>query len=85
MCTISLDITPNIARHNGEVVNIREVIDRLILKDSNGNESNCLIHGHDFKVGGKRMLLLLKIMFQRNPRLAAKENGRIKKIGDKQK
>ena len=30
-----------------------EVIDRLILKDSEGNEFNCLVHGHDFKVGDK--------------------------------
>ncbi len=30
-----------------------EVVDRLILKDSNGKEYNCLVHGHDFKVGDK--------------------------------
>jgi len=30
-----------------------EVVDRLILKDSKGKEYNCLVHGHDFKVGDK--------------------------------
>lgn len=30
-----------------------EVVDRLILKDSDGKEYNCLVHGHDFKVGDK--------------------------------
>lgn len=30
-----------------------EVVDRLILKDANGVEYNCLVHGHDFKVGDK--------------------------------
>ena len=30
-----------------------EIVDRLILKDSNGVEYSCLVHGHDFKVGEK--------------------------------
>ncbi|MDO6686385.1 MULTISPECIES: hypothetical protein [unclassified Agarivorans] len=30
-----------------------EYIDRLILKDEQGKEYNCLVHGHDFKVGDK--------------------------------
>ena len=102
--TDQFDESPNIARHNGEITNIREVkkdasleqqfggsfigalvggqigggstqtilgvsgafigqdianekygevVDRLILKDSDGNEYNCLVHGHDFKVGDK--------------------------------
>ena len=30
-----------------------EVVDRLVLQDSDGNEFNCLVHGHGFKVGDK--------------------------------
>ena len=39
----------------GDVANemYGEVIDRLILKDSEGNEYDCLVHSHDFKVGDK--------------------------------
>jgi len=39
----------------GDVANemYGEVIDRLILKDSEGNEYDCLVHGHDFNVGDK--------------------------------
>jgi outer membrane lipoprotein SlyB len=37
-----------------------EVIDRLILKDSNGKEYNCLVHGHDFKVGDKVVFTLVE-------------------------
>ena len=102
--TDHLDSTPDIARHSGEVIIIREVkkdasfgkqlggsfagalvggqigggststimgtagafmgqdimnemygevVDRLILSDNEGREYNCLVHGHDFKVGDK--------------------------------
>jgi outer membrane lipoprotein SlyB len=30
-----------------------EVVDRLILTDSEGKEYNCLVHGHNFQVGNK--------------------------------
>jgi len=30
-----------------------EIIDRLILSDDKGNEYQCLVHGHNFKVGDK--------------------------------
>jgi outer membrane lipoprotein SlyB len=37
-----------------------EVVDRLILKDSNGKEYNCLVHGHDFKVGDKVIFTIVE-------------------------
>lgn len=102
--TNQLDTSPDIVRHTGEIINIREVkkdaslgkqfgwaflgalvggqieggttstvmgtagafiggdianekygevIDRLILTDSEGKEYNCLVHDHNFKVGNK--------------------------------
>ena len=37
-----------------------EVVDRLILKDKNGKEYNCLVHGHDFKVGDKVVFTIVE-------------------------
>ena len=37
-----------------------EVVDRLILKDEKGNEYNCLVHGHDFKVGDAIVFTLVE-------------------------
>jgi len=37
-----------------------EVVDRLILTDSNGKEFNCLVHGHDFKVGDKVIFTIVE-------------------------
>lgn len=37
-----------------------EIIDRLILKDEKGNEYNCLVHDHDFKVGDKIVFTLVE-------------------------
>lgn len=37
-----------------------EVIDRLILKDEQGIEYNCLVHDHDFKVGDKVVFTLVE-------------------------
>ncbi len=37
-----------------------EVVDRLILKESNGKEYNCLVHGHDFKVGDKVIFTIVE-------------------------
>jgi len=106
-----LDTSPNVTRHHGEVVNIREVkkdaslgkqfggaflgalvggqigdgsastimgttgafigqdiankkygevVDRLILKDSEGKEYDCLVHGHDFRVGDKVIFTIVE-------------------------
>ena len=37
-----------------------EVVDRLILKDSDGKEFDCLVHGHDFKVGDKVIFTIVE-------------------------
>ncbi len=37
-----------------------EVVDRLILKDSDGKEYDCLVHGHDFKVGDKIVFTIVE-------------------------
>ncbi len=109
--TDQLDESPNIVRHHGEIINIREVkkdaslekqfggsfigalvggqigggstqtilgvsgafigqdianekygevVDRLILKDSDGKEYDCLVHGHDFKVGDKVIFTIVE-------------------------
>ena len=37
-----------------------EVVDRLILTSDNGVEYQCLVHGHDFKVGDKVIFTIVE-------------------------